>query len=131
MPCLISLAIFLPDLASPSPALLALPQATIRKALLANFPYETFMSWDVDNSGKISKDELSRAVLEVMKLDVDKESCDALFDYFDTAGDEVGGGTGLLDYQELYRRLANGEGLEVNMKQASNKAAPKGGAKKR
>lgn len=108
----------------PTPEKVAILHATIRKALVANYPYETFMEWDVDKSGKISKEELSRAVIDVLGVQVDKEACDSLFDFFDTAG-EAGGGSGLLDYQELYRRLADGEGLDVNLKAASSKAAKK------
>ena len=140
-----------------TPEQVAILHAQIRKALLANYPYETFMSWDTDKSGKISKQEvpdpnphlgpispclsapslalppcasqLSAAVIDVLGLKVDPAACDSLFDFFDTDG-EAGGGTGLLDYQELYRRLANGEGLDNNLLKYSNKAKKQAAKKK-
>ena len=82
----------------------------LRKQLFQHFPYDVFVSWDTDCSGTISKAELSKAVIEHMKVKVDASVCDGLFDFFDRDG------SGILDYQELYRLLAKEQNQKPNPK---------------
>jgi len=78
--------------------------------LFQNYPYDIFQSWDKDRSGKIEKAELAKAIIENMKIKVDKSVCDDLFDFFDKDG------SGILDYQELYRLLAKEQNQKPNAK---------------
>lgn len=89
----------------------------LRKRLFDEYPYAVFQSWDTDNSGKIEKPELFKAVTEHMHMNVAQSLCDALFDFFD---DDL---SGILDYQELYDKLARDQ--KKPPKPLKPKAVPK------
>jgi len=82
-------------------------------------PYTLFLKWDVDHSGKITPDELEAAVAD-MGITCKASTVYSLFDAFDEDN------SGVLDYQELYRKLTNGKTMmEVYGKKYKNKAALK------
>ena len=76
------------------------PLRIIEEALAANAGrvIDLFREWDGDGDGKVSKQELRRAVA-ALGFDVPDEDADALFDTFDPDG------SGSIEYAELKRAL--------------------------
>ena len=81
----------------------------LRDILSVNFGtvLKIFQAWDEDKNQTISKDEFRQA-LPVLGIAVDRKDADALFDLLDIDA------SGEVDYNELYKQLRAGAGVEID-----------------